>query len=296
MTHIYDIIIIGSGPAGLSAAIYAGRAGLKTLVVGSRSKSRAYGDYDFDNYMGLPGATGKELIDKGYEHAKKFNPEFLEEEVLKAIPEKPFKLQTSSGKELFGKTLIIATGMKPMAPQFPDQMKYKGKGVSECVSCDGYFFKDKKVIVVGEGNHAAVEALDLLSYTKNVKIYTNGKEVNMENSFLEKLKECNIEIKKNKIQALKGEPMVSAIVTDEGEEEVNGLFLGSGITSPMDLALNLGVALEGNFIKIDKECQTNVEGIFAAGDCRGGIMQIAQAVGDGATAALKAIRCLKCMK
>ncbi|RLG21940.1 NAD(P)/FAD-dependent oxidoreductase [Candidatus Micrarchaeota archaeon] len=293
MENNYDIIIIGGGPAALSAAVYVGRSKYRSLLIGFPKKSRIYGDYVVENYLGFASITGREFIDKAYAHARKFDTEFLEDEVIRVSGKGPFDVETASGKHFVSKALIIAVGLPKRRRVVKDEDKYKGKGLSSCAACDGYFFRDKKVIVVGNGNHAASEALELLHYTPNVKIYSNGLEIEIDKNLLGKLHKHNIEVEKKRITALKGQPMLTHVITEDGEEEVDGLFIATGQAASINMALDLSLDLDGNFIKVDKNCATNVDGVFAAGDCTGGILQIAQAVGDGAKAAVSALRFLR---
>ncbi len=166
-----DILIIGQGPAGLSAAIYAGRAGIRTLVLGCDPK--VAGDYIIDNYFGFPEPiTGKELIARGVSQAERFGADMRCERVLGVhAEEEGYVVRTEAG-EIATAALILATGVSRVRPGIANIADYEGKGVSYCVSCDGFFYRDKTVAVLGEGIFAANQALELLQYTPHVTIYT----------------------------------------------------------------------------------------------------------------------------
>ncbi len=292
-----DVAIIGQGPAGLSAAIYTARAGLDTLVLGCDPK--VAGDYDIDNYFGFPqGIKGKELMELGCDHAVKYGAELICEKVL-AIhmePDQTFRIRTDSGEHR-ARAVILATGVSRVRPGIKNISEYEGKGVSYCVSCDGFFFRGKKVAVVGEGVFAANQALELKEYTPDVKIFTQGREPDMPDIYLERLKEMNVPVLRDKIVRLEGDQFLErAILENDQVMDVDGLFVAMGEASSMDFAYSLGITTQKIFIEADHEQKTNVPGIFAAGDCVGRFMQISVAVGEGAIAARSAINYLKKQK
>ena len=289
-----EVVIIGQGPAGLSAAIYTARAGLKTLVLGCDPK--VAGDYDIDNYFGFPETiTGKELIDRGVAQASRFGAEIRCERALSIHynDDETFMLKTEKG-DVNACALILATGVSRKKPAIENIGDFEGRGVSYCVSCDGYFFKGKKVLVIGEANYAANQALELLSYTPHVKICTMGKAVTMGNEFRVSLNQAGIPLIEKKIRLLAGEKGLSRVVFEEGDEmEAEGMFIAMGDATSSDFAYSLGIFTEGIFLKADEEQKTNVPGIFAAGDCTGGFLQISVAVGEGAKAARSSIEYVK---
>ena len=291
---VKDVAIIGQGPAGLSAAIYTSRAGLDTLIIGCAPK--VAGDYDIDNYFGFPaGIKGNELIELGCEHAAKYGTQLSCEKVL-AIhmqPDMTFKIKTDYG-EYQARTVILATGVSRVRPGIKNISEYEGKGVSYCVSCDGFFFKGKKVVVVGEGVFAANQAIELKEYTPYVSICTQGKEPEIPENYMQHLQELDIEIMKGKIQNLEGEQFLEKAHFEDGTTlDVDGLFVAMGEASSLDFAYSLGITTQKNFIEADHEQKTNVPGVFAAGDCVGRFLQISVAVGEGAIAARSAIKYIK---
>ncbi len=170
-----EILIVGQGPAGISAAIYTARAGLATLVLGMEPK--VAGNYRIDNYFGFPEAiTGKELIERGMRQAEKFGVTIMRERALSMHYEDNAGINVKTDKREIGScAVILATGIERKKPVIKSLSEYEGRGVSYCVSCDGYFFKDKRILVIGEGDYAANQALELLEYSQSVRICTMGK-------------------------------------------------------------------------------------------------------------------------
>ncbi len=290
----YELLIIGQGPAGLSAAIYTSRAGISTMIAGCDPK--VAGDYAIDNYFGFPETiSGKELIERGIEQARRFGAVI---ECTRALSihfedDGAFLVKTESG-EIHACAIILATGVSRKKPDIANLADYEGRGVSYCVSCDGFFFKGKKVMVAGEGVFAANQALELLSYTPHVSVCTLGKKPAISAEFSERLAAAGISVIEKKIKELRGEQGLSQVVFDDGGMmDAEGLFIAIGDASSSDFAASLGVLTKGIFIQTDEEQKTNVPGLFAAGDCTGGFLQISVAVGEGAKAARSAIEYVK---
>ncbi len=288
-----QIVIIGQGPAGLSAAIYAGRAGMETVILGCDPK--VAGDYTIDNYFGFPEpVTGRELIERGVAQAERFDVDIRCDRVLAVHPEaEGFRVKTESG-EVEACAVILATGVSRVRPGIDNLSDYEGKGVSYCVSCDGFFYRGRKVLVVGEGIFAANQALELTQYTPQVSICTQGKAPDMTPPFLEKLEEAGIPVTERKIASLEGDGGLQRVVLSDGQrQEAEGLFVAMGQAGAADFAASLGLVQNDVFIEADDMQQTNVPGVFAAGDCVGRFMQISVAVGEGAIAAHSAIKYVK---
>ncbi len=286
----YQVVIIGQGPAGLSAAIYTGRAGLSTAVIGCDPK--VAGDYDIDNYFGFPETvTGRELIDRGVRQAVRFGAEISCEKTLAVhFGEDGGWLVKTDRRELAACAVVLATGVSRKKPDIAGLEPLEGRGVSYCVSCDGFFFRGKKVAVAGEGVFAANQALELLQYTPHVTVCTLGKAPAITHPFMERLEANGVKIVRGNIKSLEGDGALRAAVMEDGSRmDLDGLFIALGEASSLDFARSLGVVTEGIFIKIDVQGRTNVPGIFAAGDCTGGFLQISVAVGEGALAARSAI-------
>ncbi len=296
--QIIDITIIGQGPAGLSAAIYTSRAGLDTLVLGCEPK--VAGDYDIDNYFGFPeGIKGRELIQRGCEHASRFGAELRCERVLsirQGDDDQSFKIKTDQN-EYYTRAVILATGVSRVRPGIKNLTQYEGRGVSYCVSCDGFFFRNKKVVVLGEGLFAANQALELLEYNARVLICPQGKKVDIPDYYLQRLHESDISFVHKKIVRLDGDQVLQKIIFEDGsEQEVDGVFVAMGEASSLDFAYSLGLITHKMFVDVDHEQKTNVPGIFAAGDCVGTFLQISVAVGEGAVAGRSAINHVKQLK
>ena len=287
-------LIIGSGPAGLSAAIYTSRAGMSTVVAGCEPKIA--GDYDIDNYFGFPETiSGRELIERGLRQAERFDTEIVCQRVLAVhmVEDGSFHVKTDKD-EFAAQAVVIAAGVNRVRPGIANIGDYEGKGVSYCVSCDGFFFRGRKVVVVGEGNYAANQALELTNFTSDVAIYTQGKAPAMDEPFAAALAKAGIAVSTAKIARLAGEPAMTGAVLEDGTEiAAEGLFVAMGQASALDFAKTLGVATRGAFIEADHEQKTNVPGVFAAGDCVGHFMQISVAVGEGAKAGRAAIAHIK---
>lgn len=287
---MHDVAIIGAGPAGLSAAIYCARAGLKPLVLGKSSKMN--NPHPYDNYFGFPeGITGEALLEKGKKQAVKFGAEISEETVIGASKNESFVIETDKST-YEAKAVIIATGAPAKSSGISNESEYSGKGLSYCVTCDGFFFRNKRCAVIGNGDFAAHEAVELLHYTKDVTIFTQGKNVEMSISLLQKLKENSINLRVESVSEIRGN-LVEKLVVDGKEEDFAGVFVAVGLAGSADFARKLGLSLDGNSIHVNLDMSTGVEGVFAAGECRGGIFQVAQCVGDGAAAAKSAINYLE---
>lgn len=289
-----DILIIGQGPAGLSAAIYTARAGMRTRILGCAPK--VAGDYDIDNYFGFVDTiSGKELIERGCQQAAKFGAQLRCDRVLGIHQdERGFFIAKTEENEIEAHALILATGVSRIRPGIANLADYEGKGVSYCVSCDGFFMRGKPVLVIGEGNFAANQALELLQYTPQVSLCTQGKETSMTQDFLDRLRENNIPVRMQAVQTLEGAPSLERVVFTDGTTlEAQGLFIAMGQASSSDFAYTLGLVRNGQFIETDRDQRTNVPGVFAAGDCVGRFMQISVAVGEGALAGKAAISHVK---
>ncbi len=288
------LVIIGAGPAGLSAAVYTARAGIPTLVFGSAPK--VAGDYDIDNYFGFDETiTGRELIERGRRQAERFGAVLRDDRILGLHhgDDGGFRITTEAG-ETAACAIILATGVSRVRPGISNIADYEGKGVSYCVSCDGFFYRGLRVKVLGEGVFAANQALELLHYTPHVSICTQGKAASITPEFMTRLDEAGIAVDDRKIASLEGTPALSALRYEDGTtEEAQGLFIAMGEASSLDFAYTLGVERNGVFLGADSDQRTNIPGVFAAGDCTGGFLQIAVAVGEGAKAARAAISYIK---
>lgn len=286
-------MIIGGGPAGLSAAIYSARANYKTLVLDT-GKSRLYYADKIQNYFGIPDIGGNELMRIGREQARMFGTEIKNEEAL-VVRKTGGIFVVETNKDTYScKGLILATGLPLKKPSIPSLESFIGKGVSYCVLCDGFFFKAKRVGVIGARNHAAKEALELLSHTTDIVLLTNGERPNIDNTLLDKLKEAGVKIDERKINRIFGDSIVRGVVFDDGGEmPLNGIFVALGDAGATEMANMLGLELRGAYIAVDTKQKTNLDCVYAAGDCTGSTSQVAIAVGQGANAAISLISELK---
>lgn len=303
----YDIIIIGAGPAGLTAGMYAGRQNSKTLVI---DKSMAGGlgleVPMMQNYPGFDLIAGMELIQKMKAQSENYC-EILENTVIDSIEKTQdgFNIKTKNSpllmtsddageKEFFTKTIILATGASHRHLNVPGEAEFLGRGVAYCATCDGMFFIGRDVLMVGGGNSAAQEALYLKNLGCNVKIVHRRDELRCEHHLQKALEEHEIEILWNStIQEIKGEMAVSSVtLLRDGKEEdykTDAVFVAIGDDPSNDLARGLGVALDDDgYIITDKNQATNVEGVYSAGDITGGVKQWIVACGEGAVAAMSA--------
>ena len=283
---MYDVIIIGAGPAGISASLYLIRAKKNILVI-SKDNSSLKKAEKIDNYYGLESLTGKELFDRGIKQAKELGVNIVKEEVISVDFEDigKFKVITEN-KEYMSKNVIIATGTSRKTPNIKGIKEYEGKGVSYCAICDAFFYKNKDVAVIGSGNYAIHEAKTLKDVANSVSILTNGEQVvqNRDDSLQ------NFDINEKRIKEVRGFNKVEEIdFDDDTSKKVSGVFVAMGTASADDLAKKLGVVLKNNSIQVDENMQTNIKGIYACGDCTGGLLQINKAVYEGAKAALHII-------
>jgi len=295
--NIYDTIIIGLGPAGLQAAIYTARANLKTAVFGKKDKSNLWKSHLLANYFGFDeDITGSDLLEKGLKQAQKFKTEIFEKEItsIKIGADLTFELSDDERNKYQAKTVIFATGMSFTASGIENEDDYVGKGVSYCVTCDGFFFKDKKIAVIGNENFAGETALELLTYSKDITILNNGETFNFSEGIKKQLEDNSIRFKETKkLKKFIGEK-AEKVEDEEGTVyEFDGFFMALGTASASAFAKELGVQTEGQFIKIDREGKTNIPGIYAAGDCTGSYPQVSTAVGEGTAAAMSIIKKLK---
>ncbi|AEY66141.1 NAD(P)/FAD-dependent oxidoreductase [Clostridium sp. BNL1100] len=280
---IYDVIIVGKGPAGLSAAIYTVRANLKTLVIG-QSNSGLFKASKIENYFGFSEAvSGSDLLKAGELQARRLGADITDEEVLGINKTDNFEVITHE-KSYYAKTVLLASGQPQKKLEIDGLKEMEGIGVSYCTTCDGFFYRGLKVGVLGNKDFAIHEAEELKAFANDITIYTNGMELEYKGDY-NKLHE-NFRIVNKSIQKLNGKDCLESIYfTDGSFEKLDGLFVANDIASGIDFAKRLGVLTKGASIVVDENQKTNIEGLYAAGDCTGGFKQIATAVGQGALAA-----------
>ena len=283
------IIVIGSGPAGISAALYARRGGASVTVVAKGQGALAKAER-IENYYGFPEpVTGAELERLGIEGARRLGITLQSGEVMQLGFNDTFDGYTVAGKdfELSAPSVILAAGASRKSVQIPGIAELEGKGVSYCAICDAFFYRKKRVGVIGAGAYALHEAEVLAPHVSELHILTNGAEETAQ--FPQ-----GMTVHTSKLSSIKGTEHVESVVFEDGAElPLDGVFIAIGTAGSVGLAKMMGIQLEGRSVKVDENMATNVPGIFAAGDCTGGLLQVAKAVYEGAKAGLSAVNYLR---
>lgn len=295
-----DIIIVGSGPAGMSAAVYGKRAGMSVLVIEKvyYGTGQVAESSHVDNYLGIPGINGYELGEKFRSHAEGLGVEFKDGEVIrfeKAADR--WYVHLKNGETLESKTVVYAAGAAHRHLGVPGEEEFSGKGVSYCATCDGAFFKGKDVAVVGGGNTAMDDAIYLSDICNKVYLVHRRDVFRGDATTLMKLKETeNIElIVPAKVQEVKGEQVVTALQLEDGRSlEVSGVFVAVGMQPATSMLQGIVLMDDNGYIIADETGKTSAAGFFAAGDVRTKeLRQIITAVSDGANAATSAERYIR---
>lgn len=284
-----DIIILGNGPAGISSAAYTARAGLDTMVIGRDSGALSKAG-EIENYYGFPTPIpGEQLVRNGIDQAERLGVSIVSDEVLGISYDGEFTVQSKQGAYK-APCVILATGASRKSPRIEGLSKFEGKGVSYCAVCDAFFYRGKAVAVLGDGDYALHEAAELLPVVGSVTVLTNGREPSAE--FPEQ-----ISVNKKEIEALRGDSVLESIAFRDGSTQpLSGVFVALGVASSTDFARTMGAETENGRIVVNDRMQTNIPGLYAAGDCTGGMYQISKAVYDGARAATSAIQYLRSRK
>ena len=295
MNTIYDVIIIGAGPGGLTAAIYGMRAGLKTLLIEKAyiSGGQIINTAEVDNYLGIPGVGGMELANKFKEHAENMGVTFVRTEVMDIEVQADIKKVITSGEIYSTKSVIIATGATHRLLGISGEMELAGAGVSYCATCDGAFFKDKTVAVIGGGDVAVEDAIFLARLCKKVYVVHRRDELRAAKVLQDRLLALdNVEMLWSQVpEAIIGDGQVEKLtlkdVKSQIQQEVNvdGVFIAVGM-NPQTESFKGVVALdESGYIKAGEDCRTNIDGIYVVGDVRTkALRQIITAAADGANA------------
>lgn len=280
------VIIIGTGPAGVSAALYTARAGVDTIMIGGGDSALNKTD-EIENYYGFPEpVSGLELLERGEKQAERLGVKILHEEVVGLGFEEKLKVITDKGS-YDADSIVIATGSPRNVPKTEGLSDFEGSGVSYCAVCDAFFNRGKNVAVLGNGQYALNEVHDLLSVAASVTVLTDG--MRPEAEFPE-----NVFVRTEKIKRFAGESRIEKVVfEDDTQIDIFSVFIAYGTAGSADLARKLGIFTEGSRIKVDESMATNVPGVFAAGDCIGGMLQIAAAVYEGATAGTSAVKYIR---
>ena len=281
-----NVVIIGSGPAGVSAALYTARAGVDTTVLtkGPGALARSEG---IENYYGVPGnITGAELERRGIEGAKEVGVKFVEAEAVGLTFTDKLTVETLNGNYP-ADAVILATGASRTAPPVPGLAALEGHGVSYCATCDAFFYRGKNVAVMGSGEYALHEASALLPLAASVTLLTGGADLTADFP-------PEITVRTEKVEAILGEEKVTGVRLAGGEElPMDGVFIALGVAGSTALARKMGAEVDGNKIVVDANMMTTIPGLFAAGDCTGGLLQVAKAVYEGAVAGNEAAKALR---
>ena len=282
-------IIIGSGPAGISAALYLQRSGKVQTVVISKGIGALAKAEKIENFYGFSEPiSGRELHENGIEGAKRLGVQFIEEEVVSlSYNAEMHPIVSTTQQDHSADAVLIATGTSRKTVPIKGLKEHEGKGVSYCAVCDAFFFRKKPVCVIGNGEYAVHEAEVLASTSGSVTILTNG--LKMASEVPE-----SIAVIDKKIVSVNGEVTVESVQFEDGDTlEVKGVFVALGVAGSGELARKVGAETENNRIKVNEKMQTNLPGLYAAGDCTGGMLQVYKAVYDGATAGLAMLEYLK---
>lgn len=289
---VYDVVIIGAGPAGIQAAIHAVRKKSRVLLLGRIERSSLYAAH-VENYACVEGVkTGQELLEAGVSQVRGFGADVMDDDVLKIRQqEELFALELEGGTTVSSRTVIFATGTARKKLKVPGEKEFAGRGVSYCVDCDANFYRKATVAVVGNASAAIDGALTLTGYA--AKVYLVSRELVASAELLKKLHSSSVEhLAGAWVKEIRGETAVQSIFLDDGREVmVDGLFIELGAKGAMELALEIGVQLDVDtmtHIDTNKLAETNVPGVYAAGDISGHPYQMAKAVGEGCVAGMEA--------
>ena len=289
----YDVVIIGSGPAGIQAAIHASRKKTDVLMLGRIENSALYPAH-IENYACVDGVTeGKDMLEAGMSQIKRFGTEVLAEDVLKIAQTEDglFELELEGGKEVTTRTIIFSMGVSKKKLSVPGENELSGRGVSYCVDCDANFYRGATVAVAGNLSAAIDGALTLLGYAE--KVYLVARELKGSESLLQRLRESEVEVLEGTwVKEINGENGVSDILLENGDTlKVEGIFIELGSKGALELATQVGVQLDTDhfkYIDVNRKQETNIAGIYAAGDIVGPPYQMAKAVGEGCVAGMEA--------
>lgn len=281
-----DAAIIGNGPAGLSAALYLLRAGYSVTVIGKDNGALEKAEL-IQNYFGLEKPiSGHQLVETGKAQVRELGGEVWQDEVVGISWDGSYTL-TTARNQLESRSIILTTGTSRKMVPIRNLDRLEGKGVSYCAVCDAFLYKGRDVAVLGSGEYALHEVRELLPVTGQVTLLTNGAEPSAQ--FPPEVTVCTTPVRE-----LSGEDRMEKILLADGTSlEAACLFVALGTAKGSDLARKLGIPLEDNRIVVNEQMSTGLPGVFAAGDCIGGILQVSVAVGEGARAALSAIRYLR---
>lgn len=288
---IYDVVIIGAGPAGIQAAIHAARRKIRVLMLGRIENSALFGAH-IENYAFVPGVTtGAVLLQGGLEQARGFGTEIAPEDVLKIVrTDEIFHLELESGRSIVAAALVFSMGVAKKKLNVPGEKELLGRGVSYCVDCDANFFRNAVVTITGDRSAAVDGALTMLDYA--AKVYLVSERLDVSPELALRLKTSKVECIPSAVRQVNGERAVTSVVLADGRTlETEGLFIELGSKGALELATQIGVQLDTEsfkYIATNRKQETNIPGIYAAGDIVGPPYQMAKAVGEGCVAGMEA--------
>lgn len=295
---MYDVIILGGGPAGVSASLYCKRANKNVLMIYNEESGLKYA-HKIDNYYGFEnGITGEDLYNAGVKQAQNIGVDTSKEEILKVEVERYsrpnseekndslFKVTTDK-KSYESKAIILAFGAKKNTLNIDGIKELEGKGISYCAICDGFFYRNKDVAVIGSGNYAISETNDLINVANKITILTNGEKA-------PEFRADNVDVITKNIKNISGENRVEEVrFEDDSTIKTDGVFIAQGTAGAAEFAKKLGLVTKNDKIVVDENMQTNIKGIYACGDCTGGLLQVSKAVYEGTKAGLAVVEYLK---
>ena len=304
-SKIYDLIIIGTGPAGLTASIYASRYKLEHLLFGAESGGQMNEIHNIENWPGELSVSGYDLISRLVAHVENYGVKIQKDSIgsIQKNEDGTFEIKTSRGVYL-AKSLILAMGAHYRRMNIPGEKEFIGRGVSYCATCDAMFFRDKTVAVIGGGNSAVVVALELVDFAAHIYLVTQEEKLSAEPAWVEKIMQnSKIEvIRGTSVLEIKGEEKVEKIILDQPHDDktylaVDGVFIEVGTEPGVELSQKIGVELDTqNYIKVKEDMSTNVSSVFAAGDITTGsnkFRQVLTAAAEGSIAANGVYKLLK---
>lgn len=284
---MFDVIIIGAGPAGISTGLYTKRANLKTMIIYQNNSSLEKAEL-IENYYGFSkGITGKDLYKDGINQAKNLGIELKNEEVINIkMKENGFDIITDKN-EYKTKNIVLATGNKKNVPKIKGIQEFEGRGISYCAVCDGFFYRNKDIAVIGNGKYAISETNELINLANQITILTDGEKA-------PEIRADNVKIDTRKIEEIQGEKRVEQIkLEDNTIIKTDGIFVAKGVAGSNEFAKKLGIITNKDKIVVNEKMETNIPGIYACGDCTGGVLQISKAVYEGTKAGLEIIKRVK---
>ena len=265
-----DILIIGAGPAGCQAAIYLKRFNYNPLVIASNDSTLASAHL-VENYYGIPSIVGSELYQTGLEQLKRLDVNVIEETVI-SIEYYGHFVVTTTHNQYEAKKVILATGKARNKLKIKNVSKYELNGLSYCAVCDGFFYREKKIGLIGSGSSMLHELDFLKNITSDITVFTNGAEIEVE----------GVNVNTEKLVSLYGENYLEGVETTNGKYDLDGLFVAIGDASTFDFIKRLGIATDDkNNIIVDSNYQTNIPSLYAIGDAIGGVLQVVKAAHDG---------------